>query len=200
MRLSSLLNSKERAELTIAMLKDVLFALSTARRVESVTVVSADRRLRAIVERYGAGFVWEAPRRGLNKAIMLAIRQTPKPDTAAILIVHADLPLLRGRDIDRFLQLSSDYAVAINPSKDGAGTNALLLERSTMIRPAFGKNSCKRHKLLAKSKKLRFRVVRLAGIGLDIDEPIDLLHLVMQESGRNTERFLQSIKSQEMKV
>jgi 2-phospho-L-lactate guanylyltransferase len=192
-RLSSLLDSKGRADLTVAMLKDVLFALGKARRVGSVTVVSADRKLRAITEKFGAGFVWEARRRGLNKALILAIMQTDRGDTSATLIMHADLPLITGRDVDEFLKQSSGYAVTLNPSKDGAGTNALLLERARIIRPAFGRNSCERHMLLAKRKGLSCKVVRLEGIGFDIDEPMDLLQLVGRERGRNTGRFLQSL-------
>jgi 2-phospho-L-lactate guanylyltransferase len=192
-RLSPLLSSKERKDLTVAMLKDVLLALSKARLVESVTVVGADRKLRRIANKFGAEFVWEARRRGLNMALMLGIKHAHKRGKAAVLIMHADLPSVTWRDVDKFLKLSEDYSVAIGPSKDASGTNALLLERTDVIRPAFGKNSYKKHRTLAKTKHLRCKVIQLEGIAFDIDEPVDLLRLMASPRSGNTGRFLRKL-------
>jgi 2-phospho-L-lactate guanylyltransferase len=192
-RLSPLLSSKERKDLTVVMLKDVLIALSQARLVESVTVVSADRKVRRIANKFGAEFVWEARRRGLNKALTLGIEHVNKRRRAAILIMHADLPFVTCRDVDKFLKLSRDYSVAIGPSKDASGTNALLLERASIIRLAFGKNSYKKHMALARSKHLRCKVIQLEGIAFDIDEPVDLLRLMGSPRSGKTGRFLRNL-------
>ena len=191
-RLSPILDSKGRADLTVAMLKDVLFALSNARRVESVTVVSAARKLRRVADQFRSEFIWEGRRRGLNRALMLAIKHVVKRGRSAILVIHADLPFVTGREVDEFLARSSRYEVAFNPSKDEDGTNALFLQSAEMIKPAFGKNSYEKYVALARTKGLRYKVVKLNRIGSDIDEPKDFLQLMSHHGGRNTGLFMQS--------
>lgn len=191
-RLSSILDSRGRAGLTVAMLKDVLFALSNARRVESITVVSADRKLRRVADHFRSEFIWEVRRRGLNRALMLAIKHAVERGKTAILVIHADLPFVTGREVDEFLAQSSRYEVAFNPSKDEDGTNALFLQSSEMIKPAFGKNSYEKYVALARTKNLRYKVIKLNRIGFDIDEPRDFLQLMSHHVGRNTGLFLQS--------
>ena len=191
-RLSPILDSKGRADLTVAILKDVLFALSNARRVESITIVSADKKLRRVADQFRSEFIWEGRRRGLNRALMLAIKQAVKTGKSAILVIHADLPFVTGREVDEFLVQSSRYEVAFNPSKDEDGTNALFLQSSEMMKPAFGKNSYENYVALARTKGLRYKVVKLDRIGSDIDEPRDFLQLMSHHGGRNTGLFLQN--------
>lgn len=194
-RLSPLLRPAERARLTIAMLSDVLSALKRAQGVSSVILVSADKSARGIARRFRVSFVWEGERRGLNKGLRLAIRKSKRKGASAVLIIHADLPLLTPRELDMFLAKSRAYPVAITPSKDGTGTNALFLRPPEIIRPAFGKESFRRHRLLADRKKLRCKVLRLRGISFDLDEPRDLLQLMRRSISNETGRFLRVIRS-----
>lgn len=192
-RLSKLLRPMERAQLAIAMLSDVLSALRGSRRVLSTTVVSADKGVQKIARAFGADFVWEGKRRGLNKGLKMAISKTQRRGTSAALVVHADLPLLTSQEVDRFVAMSDGYSIALAPSKDGTGTNALLLKPPDVIRPAFGRRSFSRHLCLAEQKKLRCRVVKLRGISFDVDVPRDLQELTRHPIQNATSRFLSKL-------
>jgi 2-phospho-L-lactate guanylyltransferase len=178
------------------MLVDVLRALRKVRRINRITVVSADFSVRRIAQRMGVHFLWEGRRRGLNKGAQLALHDALRRNASAALILPADIPLITPSEIHRFLNLSDGYPIAITRSKDGGGTNALLLRPPGIIRPAFGKNSFRRHQSIARRKGLRPRVVKLRGIALDVDEPSDLTLLKRHSLRNETGRFLKSIKKE----
>jgi len=192
-RLSKLLRPMERAQLAIAMLSDVLSALKGSRRVLATTVVSADKGVEKIARAFGGDFVWEGERRGLNKGLRMAISKSQRRGASAALVVHADLPFLTSQEVDRFLAMSGGYSIALAPSKDGTGTNALLLKPPDVIRPAFGRDSFNRHLRLAEQKKLRCRVVKLRGISFDVDVPRDLQELTRHPTQNATFRFLSKL-------
>lgn len=193
-RLSPILNPDERKQLTVAMLKDVLSALKKTRRVHSITVVSADTQARRSFGRFGVSFLWEGKRRGLNKGVKLAIGNAERRGASAVLVIHADLPLLKPREIDTFLEQSEGYSVALTPSRDGAGTNALMMNPPQVIRPVFGKDSFRRHLQLAKLRGAPRRVLRFRGIGFDIDTPRDLIQLTRRPLRNETGRFLRTFR------
>jgi len=188
-RLSEL-KADDRAKLTLAMFRNVLLALRSARKISEITVVSHDRSASRIARRYGAKFLWEGRGHGLNRAVRLAIGRLDYEPNGAAMIIHADLPLVRARDIDKFLAQSQDSQIAIVPCKNGTGTNALLLTPPHAIRPVFGKGSYRTHLALAKQSGLRCKVVRIRGIQFDIDDPKDLRRLVQHDGLNGTFSFL----------
>lgn len=195
-RLSPILQPKERAELTIAMLEDVLSALMKSSMVDSITVVSADRSALRLVRQLGADSLQEGRRRGLNNAIGHVIRKR-KLRNSAVLVVHADLPLLTCREVSTFLREAQGCPIAIAPSKDETGTNAMLLNPARIIRPAFGKESYRRHLSILDHKRIRFKVQRVRGFGFDIDEPKDLLELMHHRARNSTAQFLSAMRDRD---
>ncbi len=195
-RLSSILTPTERRNLTVAMLKDVLAALTSSRRVRRVTVVSADKGAEPIARRYEATFLWEGRRRGLNKGVKLAIRNAERNGAQGVLVVHADLPLLRPHEIDTFVERSRSYPVAIVPSKDGRGTNALPVKPPQLLRPVVGKDSFRRHLSIIRKRKLRSKVLRFRGMSFDVDIPKDLIQLAERPPRNDTGRFLLTLRRQ----
>jgi len=189
-RLSPLLDPAQRARLTAAMLADVLRSLAGSSRIARVTVVSADRSALPIAQKYGARFLWEGKRRGLNGALKLAIRRLGSP---VVMIVHADLPFVTTRDIDEFIMKSAGYQAVIVPSKDGMGTNALFLKPPNVMPPAFGGRSFRKHLFLAKKRKLHCKVLRIRAVQFDLDEPRDLRRFMKHGARNQTFRFLRTI-------
>jgi 2-phospho-L-lactate guanylyltransferase len=190
-RLSSL-TPQERAKLTLAMLTNVLVALRKSRGISDVTVVSADKSASRIARRYGADFLWEGRRAGLNRGLRLAIRKLEQRRVEAAMIVHADLPLLTTQDINEFLTRSQGFEIAIVPCKNETGTNALLLRPPNAIPPAFGIESYKMHLSLAKKRRFRWKVLRIRGIQFDIDDPQDLRKFMRCHAHSETLRFLKA--------
>ena len=190
-RLSNRLDANQRASLTITMLINVLSALKRSSSVGSVTVVCADKKLQELVEGCGAYFLWEGRRRGLNPALDFAMKEVPSD--SPVLIIHADLPLLTAYDVDNLVRKAGNCSLALVPSKDGMGTNAILMRSPNMIRLAFGKGSFHRHDVFARKTKLAFRVIRIHGAAFDIDDEQDLDELVKHYANRQTRRVMKSI-------
>ncbi len=192
-RLSKVYNKEERARLTLVMLDHVLSTLHRAHTISSVTVVSADRNVRRKVEERGARFIWEGQKRGLNSAISLAQRRLKIEKNSSILIIHADLPTLSPRDVDSFVRAARHYEIGIGPSKDGTGTNALFLETPNLISTAFGRESFHKHLLLIRKKSLRHKIIRLRGIGFDLDDTNDLQRLIRSSTRNNVTKLVRRL-------
>lgn len=188
-RLSDL-KADDRAKLTVAMFRNVLLALRSARKISGVTVVGHDSSASRLAHRYGAKFLWEGRGHGLNRAVRLGIKRLDHQADGAVMIIHADLPLLKSRDIDRFLTQSKGAQIAMVPCKNGTGTNALLLAPPDAIRPVFGEGSYRRHLSLAKQTGLPCKVVRIPGIEFDVDELRDLRRLVQSDGLNGSFSFL----------
>ena len=193
-RLSPLLTPAERERLSVAMLKDVLSALRRTKRIHSVTVVSADKGARRICKRLGASFLWEGRRRGLNRGVKLAVRHAQREGATSVLVIHSDLPLLKPLEVDEFLKRSVGCSVALTPSKNRDGTNALLMSPPQVIRPVFGKDSFRKHLSLARQRKARSRVLLFNGIGFDVDTPRDLVGLMRRPLRNETGRVLKAFR------
>lgn len=192
-RLASVLTCSLRAQLTIAMLSDVMSALRGSRQIFSVTIVSADAQVREIAGKLGAQFLWEGERRGLNNAVRLAVRKAEKGGAASVLVIHADLPLVTKHEIGRLVTAARRCGVLLVPSRDGAGTNALFLKPPNVICPRFGKGSFRRHLHSAKAKKVPYKVLRFRGLCFDVDTPTDLHELRVQRTGIETAKFLRTV-------
>jgi 2-phospho-L-lactate guanylyltransferase len=188
----SAISSQKRAKLTVAMLSNVLAALSKSRRISDITVVSSDRRAARIAHRYRANFLWEGRPRGLNRALKAAIRKLGQETGGTAIIVHADLPLLTPKDIDNLVSGSEGSQIAIVPCKNGTGTNALLLKPPDVIPPVFGNGSFKTHLSLARKTRLRCKVLRIWGIQFDIDDPRDLREFMRHNELDESFRFLRN--------
>jgi len=171
------------------MLANVLDALRKSGKICEITVVSADRRAAALAHRHGAKFLWEGRQRGLNNAVKLALGKL-EDESGAALIVHADLPLITPRDINRLIAKSSDCQIAIVPCKNGTGTNALLLSPPYAITPVFGEGSCTMHINLAKDSGLPWKLLRIRGIQFDIDDLRDLGQFIQHNGWDRRFRFL----------
>jgi 2-phospho-L-lactate guanylyltransferase len=164
----------------MAMLVNVLSALRNARTVATITVVCADRKVEPIIKDRGATFLWEGHRRGINGALNLALRRT-SPNDWPILIINADLPFLTAREVDEIVIGSETYSLALVPSKDRTGTNAILMQVPGLIKLAFGKNSFRKHLNLAKKKRVPCKVLQIEGVAFDVDDEEDL-DALMQRS------------------
>jgi 2-phospho-L-lactate guanylyltransferase (CobY/MobA/RfbA family) len=71
------------------------------------------------------------------------------------------------------------------PSRSGLGTNGVLLRPPAVMPLTFGEPSFDNHLAAARALRLAPRVVRLPGLGLDVDDPDDLSALLA--TGGHTE-------------
>jgi 2-phospho-L-lactate guanylyltransferase len=174
-RLGGVLSGQERAELSQEMLIHTLDVLSEVPQVEQSLVVSRDSRALALAREHGARTVTEQGSPELNQALARATALAKGYGVSAILVLPADLPLLRKQDLEEMILRAGDPpVVVIAPDRHRQGTNALLIAPPALIEYDFGPNSFARHLQRADLAGARVEICQLTALGLDLDAPEDL--------------------------
>ena len=190
-RLSMVFKPEERKRFVLSMLEDILRVTSSSVLHQTV-VIGSDRIVQLVAEKFDAYFLPESGG-GLNDALRYAVSLCEKRGAKAVLILPADIPLMKERDLNEIIHLSWKASVVISPSMDG-GTNALMLKPPNVIKTCFGPRSFKKHIDEALKKGIPVRVYRSPGISLDIDSIQDLKTLLKVGKGKACHRFLMQIK------
>jgi 2-phospho-L-lactate guanylyltransferase len=180
-RLGAVLDAEERRDLVVGMLRRTIAAALATPGVVEVIVVSPDPEALAIAGADGAHPLLQQSR-GLNPAFQEA-RAAATGDR--MLLLPADLPTITSDDLVGILaagDAAGSPSVVLAPDRHRLGTNALLVDPSDAIDPAFDGDSRSGHAWLAESAEVP--LVELAGVlELDIDTPEDLL---LAEQARGT--------------
>jgi len=177
-RLSSVLTRDEREILSQQMLINTLDLLREVKEIERTLVVSRDTKALSIARKHGARTVTENGAPELNNALSRATVVAQQYDISGVLVIPADLPLMRMDDVEKLISRATDPpVVVIAPDRHGSGTNALLSSPPGLIEYDFGIDSFKRHVTRAKAAGVRLVVCEIPFIGLDVDFPEDLEYL-----------------------
>ena len=172
-RLAGLLGPSERSALAEALLARTVRAVRRAQGDQPVWVVAPDDSVTATALAAGATGVFAARAAGLNAQLAEAAAEAPA--AAGVLVLHADLPLLRAQDIVALVGRPGPVVIA--PDRHGSGTNALLLAPPDVIHPSFGPGSRARHEQAAQTAQARWRVAHPRSLTLDVDTADDLAAL-----------------------
>lgn len=190
-RLAPILDADERAALAGAMLRDVLSALLHSGTIEGVLVVTADSEAQTLARDAGALVLPDNENAGTSAAVAQAARHLAASGSTGMLVVPADVPLIRPADIDRIVAAHRDApAVTIVPASMDGGTNALACSPPDAIAFQFGDESFERHCQAARARGIEPRIVLLPRVGHDIDRPHDLAHALMRGSSTDTNAWL----------
>jgi 2-phospho-L-lactate guanylyltransferase len=161
------------------MLADTMRAVRRVRRAEKIFVVTNYEPALRVAEENG----WEILREGRqiseSDSVDAASRICEGRGVTGLLRVPLDLPLVQSQDIDDLLGLPGDApALAIVPSRDGTGTNAILRMPPTLFPSHFGKGSFLHH--VREAERVGARVIfrRSARLELDVDDESDLRTLL----------------------
>lgn len=177
-RLVPALGPEERRALATAMLDDVLEVLCGA-RLDAIWVVTRDAAVAALAERRGVRCLTEAANRGHTEAVALAQREAVARGARRFLTIPGDVPCVEAGEIVALCEaVSGAPGVGLVPSLSSYGTNAALLAPPDAMPLKFGEPSFDNHMLTARALGLSPVVLRLPGLGLDIDGPEDLAALV----------------------
>jgi 2-phospho-L-lactate guanylyltransferase len=193
-RLAAVLSRDERASLSQRMLEHTLDVLSQVPEIERTLVVSRDSRALAIARQHGARTVTERGAPELNNALIRATLVAKTYGVAGVLVLPADLPLLKDEDIRELIERAQNPPVmVIVPDRHRSGTNALLTRPAGLIEYDFGPESFERHVARAESAGARLEICEIASVGLDVDLPEDLDYLY-DEMAQETEFPVQEEK------
>lgn len=174
-RLAGALTEDERAVLNQDLLERTLQTLSTLKELDQVLVVSRDAHALTIARNYGAKTVQEDGQPHLNTALTRATVIAQVHATQGVLILPADLPLLRADDVLALIdRAAKPPVVVIAPDRHRKGTNALLMVPAGLIEYEFGEDSFEKHCERARQAGAQLEIVELPSLGLDLDLPEDL--------------------------
>jgi len=172
-RLASALAPAERRQLVREMFERVLGALAAA-PVTNTWVVSPDAEVLALAATRGARPLAEGPAE-LNAALEQARSAARAAGATALIVVPADVPLIRPADVAAMAGLLAAGAdVVLAPDAAGLGTNGLALRADAALPFRFGGDSAALHLRAAAARGLLTRLYHAPGLALDVDDPAGL--------------------------
>jgi 2-phospho-L-lactate guanylyltransferase len=175
-RLSSALSADERRLLATTMLEDVLEAASAVRELAGVLVVTVDPGATSLASRYGARITTEGAREGHTGAVTAASRLLARQGRAGMMTMPGDIPRLSPAEIAATLAAhQAAPAFTIVPAHDDLGSNAIVCSPPDAVPLRFGEDSFYPHLDAARARGIEPLIVRQPGIGMDIDNPVDLV-------------------------
>jgi 2-phospho-L-lactate guanylyltransferase len=175
-RLAPMLRPETRQALALAMLEDVLSALTETSGIAGLLVVTVDPAAARLAASYGARLIEMGARDGHTGAVAAAVRLLAAEGHPGMLTLPGDIPLVTPTEIARLLAAHpAAPSFTIVPSHDERGSNAIACSPPDAVPLRFGENSFYPHIQAAEACGIRPNVLHLPGIALDIDNPEDVV-------------------------
>jgi 2-phospho-L-lactate guanylyltransferase len=182
-RLAPMLPPEVRQALALAMLEDVLEALSATPGIAGLLVVTVDPEARRLAARYGGRSIETGARDGHTGAVAAAARLLATEGRSGMLTLPGDIPLVTPSEIAQLLAAHLPApSFTIVPSHDEQGSNAVACSPPGAVPLRFGEDSFYPHLRAAEACGIQPTVLHLPGIALDIDNPEDVLSFMRIDS------------------
>ena len=174
-RLAGMLTEDQRTSLNRYLLEYVLTILKEIPEIEHTLVVSRDPAALALTREMGGRTVLEDGAPLFNTAIKRATIVAKAQGAHAVLVLPADLPLIKPADIKNLLKRGKKTpVVVIAPDRRHDGTNGLFINPAGLIEYGYGPRSFQIHSERAVEAGARLVVIESRNIALDLDLPEDL--------------------------
>jgi 2-phospho-L-lactate guanylyltransferase len=177
-RLAPVLEQAARTELAQAMLQDVLAILASWEGRPEVALVTRDSFALALASRYDFQVIADHANCSETDAIAMATHICEMRGISSTLVIPADIPLITVAELQQIYQTAPKAGSVLVPAGDGRGTNAALRRPAALFPLRFGNDSFKPHLAAAQATGRPCIVLPLPGIGVDVDHPADLKHLI----------------------
>ena len=195
-RLSDVLTPAQRSALAEIMVGEVLDAITAARGLAGLVVVTLDPRITARAERLGARIVTDGAREGHTGSVTAAIRILAREGRGGMMAMPGDIPAATPAEIEAVLAAHrAAPSFTISPAHDDLGSNAVICSPPDAVPLRFGDNSFFPHLDAARRCGIEPVAVRQPGIAMDIDHPVDLAAFLRmpQSAGTRTRAFLEEV-------
>jgi 2-phospho-L-lactate guanylyltransferase len=174
-RLSPLWTQAERTELAQALLEDFFAVIRHVRGADRILLVTS---YEPAVER-GRAWGWDVLREesqsSESTSVDEASRWAEKLGVTSLLRLPMDLPLIEPGDVEWMLSQADDApSMAIVPSRDGTGTNALLRTPPTLFPSHFGPDSFLEHVAEAQRRGAHCKLLHHPRLEMDLDDESDV--------------------------
>jgi FO synthase len=180
-RLSNHLTPPRRIAFARAMMEKVIRQLQATPILAGVAVVTGDEEVAAFARLLGTRVLIENRPVSLTSAVAYGTCSLFDEGADAVLVLPADLPFIHSQDLIALLACRDDAAVTIVPSRDGTGTNALLVTAACPELFAFGSDSASRHRARAAAAGLSVQIRNFWSLAFDVDTPEDLREAIAGE-------------------
>jgi 2-phospho-L-lactate guanylyltransferase len=191
-RLAARLLPTERRSLVLLMLEDVLQTLRRVSELSGILVVTREAEVAERAALFGAEVLQEPANDGYSSAVERAARELTRRGETAMLSIPGDVP---GATADEIAQLIGARprppSIVLAPSRNERGTNAALVSPPEAFDLRFGEPSFAGHVTRAGEAGLAIEVLRLHGLGLDLDSPDDLDAFLREPTPTASYYFLQ---------
>ena len=193
-RLAGVLAPEERLGLAQAMLTDTIRTIQGVRNAEKIFVMTNYQPVLDVAEENRWEILCENRQISESDSVDAASRICERRRIRSLLRLPLDLPLLQPSDIDELLAIECPPpAVAMVPSRDGTGTNALLRTPPTLFPSHFGEGSFAKHLAEGKQARAQIFVCRNFRLEMDVDDETDLRALLEHDlSTTATGRWLRA--------
>ena len=196
-RLESFLSPSERRELVLALLKDVLIAATGSELSDHTLLVTHDSQIIETASKWNLPkltFLLEPSAEGTNHAVQFARNWCLSESASSILIIPADIPLVKAHEIDELIKLGrTDKSIILVPSQRKDGTNALYLKPPDIIEVWYGPDSFQKNLKTISELNLPHKIIDIPSFALDIDLKEDLERLLLFKSETYTSQFAKSV-------
>jgi 2-phospho-L-lactate/phosphoenolpyruvate guanylyltransferase len=191
-RLSSVLSPEERIELARVMCEDVLETLAGWRGRPEVAVVTSDPLARDAASYFGFQTIADDSNPGETGAIEMATAICRSRGESSTLVIPADIPLIEASELQKIQDAAPPAGTVLVPDAARRGTNAVLRSPADLFPLHFGNDSFLPHLAAAQATELPCVVLKLPGIGLDVDRPADLHALAAANGERRSQKLVRS--------
>jgi 2-phospho-L-lactate/phosphoenolpyruvate guanylyltransferase len=188
-RLAAVLDQSARTKLAQAMLHDVLSALHEWKRRPAIGIVTSDPYATSLAEEFGFEVIPDPDNPGETGAIEMATRVCVHRGMDSTLVIPADIPLIQGWELEKIMTEAPAEGTVLVPAGDGRGTNAAFRRPANLFPLRFGNDSFKPHYAAAQATGKPCVILQSPGIAVDVDNPADLLQLVLLPGETRAQRL-----------
>lgn len=196
-RLEPFLSPKERRGLILSLLKDVLTAATNARLSDKTLIVTPDSKIVRIIQNWNypkLEYLIEPVAKGINHAIKNAVKLCTSQNISSILIIPADIPLVKSKDIDELIQLGlSKDSIILVPSHRKDGTNAFYQKLPNTMNAWYGENSFQKNLESISKQEISYHILEKNAFALDIDLKEDLEKFKQINDASETSLFIKTL-------
>lgn len=191
-RLAPALNAQQRSEFAEAMLRDVLNAAAGVMSRIDVALVTGDPRAQAVAREFGFTIIEDDRNESETAAIEVATGWSEQQGYDTTIVTPADIPLIMADELHRVLDAAPLEGAVFVPAYDRRGSNCILRRPASLIPLRFGNDSFLPHCEAMKRTGKALVILESPGIGLDVDNPLELGLLARRDGDTHAQRLLQS--------
>jgi len=191
-RLAEVLDAHQRSRFAEALLYDVLTAAAGVTDRTDVALVTGDPRAQALAREHRFLVIPDKRNESETAAIEMATTWCERRGYDTSIVVPADIPLITAAELHRVLDEAPAEGALIVPAYDRRGSNCIVRRPASLIPLRFGNDSFLPHCEAMRGTGKPLIILELPGIGLDVDNPHELVLLVAREGETHAQRLLRS--------